>query len=398
MAKLIVSYEGTLLDEIDLTDERTTIGRKPHNDIQIEDVVVSGEHAVITTEDDETFIEDLKSTNGTYVNGKAIKKHALEDGDVIEIGKHVLEYALTDDDEDYDDDDEDEDYDEDDEDETEEEVEVVNKAVVKAPAKLTPAPGAAQTPQKTAGRTSSMSAHTQPEPSAKPQNPAAQANKPVAAKPAEGQAKPAMPARAPAAAKPQIDAKAQSTLKPAKPASPPAPDKKATGLKPAPAVPKEAPVKSDAAMKETAPKKEAPAKAAPPPKKTDQSTKSLEKKTPDNKAIVKAVTQAHEPQATPAPNQKENEAVFNLQKAVVQLLTGPNVGKETELNKPSTPLGKPGTPGTTIARRADGYFLSNTGKTKALLNHEELGSQGELLKNHDLIEVGGVKMEFYYKG
>ncbi|MCG3143899.1 MAG: hypothetical protein HONDAALG_01271 [Gammaproteobacteria bacterium] len=93
MAKLILSLNGAVQREFTLTKERTTIGRKPDNDIQIDNLAVSGKHALIITILDDSFLEDLGSTNGTYVNGKLIKKHALRDGDVIAIGKHELKYV-----------------------------------------------------------------------------------------------------------------------------------------------------------------------------------------------------------------------------------------------------------------------------------------------------------------
>ncbi|HUY03464.1 MAG TPA: FHA domain-containing protein [Rhodocyclaceae bacterium] len=92
MAKLILSMDGLVLKEIALDRERTTIGRKPHNDIQIDNLAISGEHAVIVTLLDDSFLEDLNSTNGTYVNGQSIKKHCLQNGDVIELGKYRLKY------------------------------------------------------------------------------------------------------------------------------------------------------------------------------------------------------------------------------------------------------------------------------------------------------------------
>lgn len=92
MAKLILSVDSTVLKEISLSKERTTIGRKPHNDIQVDNLAVSGEHAAIITILNDSFIEDLNSTNGTLVNGKPIKKHFLQNNDVIEIGKHKLKY------------------------------------------------------------------------------------------------------------------------------------------------------------------------------------------------------------------------------------------------------------------------------------------------------------------
>ena len=92
MAKLILSMDGLVLKEITLAKERTTIGRKPHNDIQIDNLAVSGEHAVIVTILNDSFLEDLGSTNGTLVNGQPIKKHFLQPNDVIELGKYKLKY------------------------------------------------------------------------------------------------------------------------------------------------------------------------------------------------------------------------------------------------------------------------------------------------------------------
>ncbi len=92
MAKLILSMEGLVLKEIPLVRERTTIGRKPHNDIQIDNLAISGEHAVIVIVINDAFLEDLDSTNGTLVNGQPVKKHFLQDGDVVELGKYRLKY------------------------------------------------------------------------------------------------------------------------------------------------------------------------------------------------------------------------------------------------------------------------------------------------------------------
>lgn len=93
MSKLVLSMNGAVQGEYELDKERVTIGRKPENDIQIDNLAVSGKHALIITILDDSFLEDLGSTNGTYVNGKLIKKHALKDGDVIAIGKHELKYV-----------------------------------------------------------------------------------------------------------------------------------------------------------------------------------------------------------------------------------------------------------------------------------------------------------------
>src|SRR3954462_5446940 len=93
MAKLILSMDGLVLKEIPLTKERTTIGRKRHNDIQIDNLAVSGEHAVIVTILNDSFLEDLGSTNGTVVNGNAVKKHFLQNNDVVELGKYKLKFV-----------------------------------------------------------------------------------------------------------------------------------------------------------------------------------------------------------------------------------------------------------------------------------------------------------------
>ena len=92
MAKLILSMDGLVLKEYTLGKERTTIGRKPHNDIQIDNLAVSGEHAVIVTILNDSFLEDLGSTNGTLVNGQTVKKHFLQNNDVVELGKYKLKY------------------------------------------------------------------------------------------------------------------------------------------------------------------------------------------------------------------------------------------------------------------------------------------------------------------
>jgi hypothetical protein len=92
MPKLILSMDGLVLKEIVLNKERITIGRKPHNDVQIDNLAISGEHASITTILNDAFLEDRNSTNGTYVNGQSVKKHALQNNDVIELGKYRLKF------------------------------------------------------------------------------------------------------------------------------------------------------------------------------------------------------------------------------------------------------------------------------------------------------------------
>lgn len=91
-AKLILSLNGTVLKEYQLNKERISIGRKPTNDIAIDNLAVSGEHALVETFQSDSFLEDLNSTNGVIVNGVEIKRHFLQHNDVIEIGRHTLVY------------------------------------------------------------------------------------------------------------------------------------------------------------------------------------------------------------------------------------------------------------------------------------------------------------------
>lgn len=92
MAKLVLSHDGVDIKEYALSKERITIGRKPHNDIQLDNLAISAEHAMIVTIVNDSFLEDLNSTNGTLVNGRQVKKHFLQDSDVIQLGKHTLRY------------------------------------------------------------------------------------------------------------------------------------------------------------------------------------------------------------------------------------------------------------------------------------------------------------------
>src|SRR5512147_2381098 len=93
MARLILRLDGQTLAEYNMTKERYTVGRLPDNDIRIDNAAVSGHHSLIINILNDSFLEDLNSTNGTYVNGKIIKKHALQHGDVITVGHHQLRYV-----------------------------------------------------------------------------------------------------------------------------------------------------------------------------------------------------------------------------------------------------------------------------------------------------------------
>ena len=94
MGKLVVSLDGVVIKEVQLTKDKTTLGRRPYNDIVIDNLAVSGEHAVLQMVGADVFIEDLNSTNGTYINGKAIKKQLLTHNDTVEIGKYKIKYLV----------------------------------------------------------------------------------------------------------------------------------------------------------------------------------------------------------------------------------------------------------------------------------------------------------------
>jgi pSer/pThr/pTyr-binding forkhead associated (FHA) protein len=94
MGKLVVSLDGVVIKEVQITKDKTTLGRRPYNDIVIDNLAVSGEHAVLQMGGAEVFIEDLNSTNGTYINGKAIKKQLLAHNDTVEIGKYKIKYLI----------------------------------------------------------------------------------------------------------------------------------------------------------------------------------------------------------------------------------------------------------------------------------------------------------------
>ncbi|MDH4105537.1 MAG: FHA domain-containing protein [Gammaproteobacteria bacterium] len=93
MARLVLHLDGQVLAEYNMSKERYTVGRLPDNDIRIDNSAVSGHHALVINILNDSFLEDLNSTNGTYVNGKLIKKHALQHGDVITVGHHALRFV-----------------------------------------------------------------------------------------------------------------------------------------------------------------------------------------------------------------------------------------------------------------------------------------------------------------
>ncbi len=238
MAKLILSMDGLVLKEIALNKERITIGRKPHNDIQIDNLAISGEHAAIVTILNDSFLEDLNSTNGTLVNGQPVKKHFLRNNDVVELGKYKLKYVSD------------------------------------------------QPNMATAG------------------------------------------------------------------------DFEKTML------------------------------IRPNVMKAAETPKSLTESQPAGLAtsVVPIPTPADAPAPPPLPT------------AAIQLLTGANAGKELELTKTLTTLGKPGVQVAVIARRPHGFFITHVEGTQfPIVNGSVLDAQARQLADHDVIEIAGIKMEFFFK-
>jgi pSer/pThr/pTyr-binding forkhead associated (FHA) protein len=230
-ARLILSMDGAVLKEYALNKERMTVGRKPHNDIVIDNLAVSSEHAAIVTILNDSFLEDLDSTNGVTVNGVAIKKHFLQNNDVIEIGKYTLKY------------------------------------INEQPAQR------AESSEEDFEKTMVMRA----------------------------------PARQP--------------------------------------------------------------QAVPPP-----------------------------PPAAPQLAAEPARATVGVKPAAIQILSGPNAGRELDLVKSLTTLGRTGVQVAVLTRRPHSYFITHVeGANYPLLNGRALNDQPHPLNNHDIIELAGVKMEFYFK-
>ncbi len=230
MTKLILSMDGLVLKEIALNKERMTIGRRASNDIQIDNLAISGEHAAIVTILNDSFLEDLNSTNGTLVNGQPIKKHFLKNGDVVELGKYKLKYIT--------------------EQAPSNEAADFEKTMVLRPSALAAAAGA----------------------------PVSTAQPPAAVPPVAG-------------------------------------------------------------------------------------------------------------------------APVSVPQAAVQVLNGGNAGRELELTKTLTTLGRPGVQVAVIARRPHGYFITHVeGAQYPVINGRAIDAQAHPLKDHDVIELAGIKMEFFLKG
>ena len=275
MARLILSLDNQVLAEYNMTKERYTIGRLPDNDVRIDNPAVSGHHSLIINILNDSFLEDLNSTNGTYVNGKLIKKHALQHGDVITIGHHQLRFA--------------------DQQINEPEQDEFEKTMV--------IPAAQQNPEQLA-KAEKL------------------ADKAVAS----------------------VDAAAEG-------------------------------VRLD------------PEEAA-----------ALE---PEPRPMSRSETVAAEPAAHGATSAGIDPASIPtaLPLAKLQVLSGSFAGRELELTKALTTLGRPGVQVAAITRRAEGYFIVHVESGKEddypLVNGQPIGPQAKKLADNDVVQLAGVKMGFF---
>jgi len=277
MARLILSLDGQVLAEYNMSKERYTIGRLPDNDVRIDNPAVSGHHSLIINILNDSFLEDLNSTNGTYVNGKLIKKHALQHGDVITIGHHQLRFS-------------DEHANETDQDEFEKTMVI----------------------------------------------PAGQQN-------ADQLAAAEKAAEVAAAAEPEAAPSDRSDLKVDIPDA-------------QPRVPPEA--------------ESVPERAREPASHIETSA---------------GIDPSNAPNALPL--------------AKLQVLSGSFAGRELELTKALTTLGRPGVQVAAITRRAEGYFIVHVESGEEgdypLVNGQPTGAQARKLNDNDVVQLAGVKMGFF---
>ncbi len=261
-AKLILSMDGSVLNECSLNKERITIGRKPYNDVVIDNLAVSGEHAAVITILNDSFLEDLDSTNGVMVNGSPVKKHFLQNNDVIEIGKYKLKYMN-------------------DQQGSATEADFEKTMMVRPSSNVSEPESVQASPPAAAGLDN---VRTQINPLSSTQRDALRRGAPLPA-------------------------------------------------------------------------------YAPPP-------------------------------AVPA-----QKAASPVLAAAIQILTGPNAGRELDLVKNLTTLGKPGVQVAVLTRRPQGFFITHVeGANFPQVNGKSLDDQPRQLSDHDIIELAGIKMEFFFRG
>ncbi len=290
MARLILSLDSQVMAEYNMSKERYTIGRLPDNDVRIDNPAVSGHHSLIINILNDSFLEDLNSTNGTYVNGKLIKKHALQHGDVITIGHHQLRFA--------------------DQQTSDTEQDEFEKTMV---------------------------------------IPAGQQNVAQLAK--------AEAAAALAAAEEKANVKAD--------------------------------VKVDVSVK--MPESEPPAAAPDPAPDLVPAADLAPAPAPAPVAAPAHTSTAVGIDASSAPNA--------LPSARLQVLSGAFAGRELELTKALTTLGRPGVQVAAITRRPEGYFVVHVESGEEgdypLVNGQPIGAQARKLSDNDVLQLAGVKMGFF---
>jgi pSer/pThr/pTyr-binding forkhead associated (FHA) protein len=93
-ARLVISQGDALMQVVTIDKAAMTIGRRPYNDVCLDDLTVSGEHAVVRTIKGERFILNLNSRNGCFVNSISVEKQLLVDGDIIDIGAFRLKFVI----------------------------------------------------------------------------------------------------------------------------------------------------------------------------------------------------------------------------------------------------------------------------------------------------------------
>ena len=291
MARLILSLDSQVLAEYNMSKERYTVGRLPDNDVRIDNPAVSGHHSLIINILNDSFLEDLNSTNGTYVNGKLIKKHALQHGDVITIGHHQLRFS--------------------DQQTNETEQDEFEKTMV-IPAGQQNADQLAKAEEAAAAAASAEAAE----------------------------------AAAPAAATDggRMDVRVEMPEEDSRP-------------KPSPMG------ESVEAIPDPAPKPEPAA----------------------HTATSAGIDPSNAPNALPL--------------AKLQVLSGAFAGRELELTKALTTLGRPGVQVAAITRRAEGYFVVHVESGEEgdypLVNGQPIGAQARKLTDNDVLQLAGVKMGFF---
>ncbi len=296
MARLILSLDNQVLAEYNMTKERYTVGRLPDNDVRIDNPAVSGHHSLIINILNDSFLEDLNSTNGTYVNGKLIKKHALQHGDVITIGHHQLRFS-------------DQQISEPDQDEFEKTMVIPagqqNHAQLAAAEAAADAASAAATAAAAESYNEDSNGH---------------------------------------------DASANVKLDP-----------------------------EDAAALED---------ETPPAPQYERVASAPEPRTPEPRAHTET-TAGLDPKAVPTA----------LPMAKLQVLSGAFAGRELELIKALTTLGRPGVQVAAITRRAEGYYIVHVESGKdddyPLVNGQPIGPQARKLTDNDVVQLAGVKMGFF---